>query len=91
MKTCPAIEKNKTCTAPLKNTVHYPLLILSTNSSGVSISMLLWPNKNLKQPKVGQMGSFGYLKNASIQKPEHPERNLVVEDIFGVVFDHIAI
>ena len=26
-----------------------------------------------------------------IQEPEHPERHLVVEDIFRVVLDHIAI
>ena len=26
-----------------------------------------------------------------IQEPEHPERDLIVEDIFSIVLDHIAI
>ena len=26
-----------------------------------------------------------------IQEPEHPERDLIVEDVFSIVLDHIAI
>ena len=51
-------RKYKTGTASLKNAVYYPLLILSINSSGVSISILLWPNKKFKTVETWVGNSF---------------------------------
>ena len=51
-------RKYKTGTASLKNAVYYPLLILSINSSDVSISILLWPNKKFKTVETWVGNSF---------------------------------
>ena len=78
-------RKYKTGTASLKNAVYYPLLILSINSSDVSISILLWPNKKFKTVETWVGNSFIFF--LAPQEPADYQRVFFFRPTFRPTFE----
>ena len=60
---------------------------------------LLWYGADIRVRKTGPCGTRRIFRGTRcadnylllIQEPEHPERDLIVEGVFSIILDHIAI